>query len=307
MSAAGRRGLSPPRALRVVAGGRATGRGDRPGSRGQVTLVGAGPGDPGLLTLTAVRRLRAADVVYYDALVNHAVLEHARPGARLVDVGKRRGASPVPQAEIEAALAREAQAGRRVVRLKGGDPFVFGRGGEEAVALRRLGIDVEVVPGVSAGIAVPSAAGIPVTHRGLSSSAAFVTAHDLGGGADGIAARRRLGRLARSADTLVVFMAGAHLERLRTTLIDAGLPPTTPAAVIESGTLPAQRAEYGTLDRLEALGAARGGGPVLVVVGATVALAAILAPATPVAAPESAVAAAQVLAAPPSATDRSER
>jgi len=263
------------RRLAVVDGGRA----DRGARRGRVALVGAGPGDPGLLTLTAIRRLRAADVIYYDALVNFAVLEHARPGARLVDVGKRRGAAPVPQAEIEAALAREAQAGRRVVRLKGGDPFVFGRGGEEALALRRLGVDVEVVPGVSAGIAVPSAAGIPITHRGLSSSAAFVTAHDLGEGDEGEAARRRLGRLARSADTLVVFMAGAHLGRLRETLADAGLPASTPAAVIESGTLPTQRASYGTLDRLEALGAARGGGPVLVVVGATVALAAVLGPA----------------------------
>ena len=288
------------RRFSVVAGGSI----DRGARRGRVTLVGAGPGDPGLLTLTAIRRLRAADVVYYDALVNLAVLEHARPGARLVDVGKRRGAAPVPQAEIEAALAREARAGRRVVRLKGGDPFVFGRGGEEAVALRRLGIEVEIVPGVSAGIAVPSAAGIPVTHRGLSSSAAFVAAHDLGDGEEGSAARRRLGRLALSADTLVVFMAGAHLDRLREALVDAGLPPSTPAAVIESGTLPAQRAEYGTLDRLEALGAARRGGPVLVVVGATVALAAVLAPARAEAQGDSA---AQGAAASPAAAEGSDR
>ncbi len=277
MSAPAVRG--PARRLALVKGGRAAERG-RTGERGRgsVALVGAGPGDPGLLTLAAVRRLRAADVVFYDALVNRAVLGHARPGARLVPVGKRRGAAPVPQAEIEAALAREAIAGRRVVRLKGGDSYVFGRGGEEALALRRLGIEVTIVPGVSAGIAVPAAAGIPVTHRGLSSSAAFVTAHELGDGAEGTAARRRLGRLARSADTLVVFMAGAHLVRLRRTLLESGLPPSTPAAVIESGTLPAQNARYGTLDALEALGAGRGTGPVLVVVGATVALAAVLAP-----------------------------
>jgi uroporphyrin-III C-methyltransferase len=244
---------------------------------GRVSLVGAGPGDPDLLTMKAARRIAEADVILHDALVDPGVLAHARPGARLVDVGKRRGRAVMSQAAIEAALVREALAGRRVVRLKGGDPFVFGRGGEEALALRRAGIRAEIVPGVTAGVAVPAAAGIPLTHRGLASSAAFVTAHDLGDGTAGVALRRRIGRLARAAETLVIFMAGAHPGRLRRLLLESGLAPETPAAVVESGTLAAQRARRGILADLETLGGGRGAGPVLVVVGATVALAGTLA------------------------------
>src|SRR5215470_13520723 len=142
-------------------------------SRGMVSLVGAGPGDPGLLTRKAIARLRAADLVLYDALVDDRVLRYARHAQKFF-VGKRAGRHAMTQPAIHALMIRAARKGRRVVRLKGGDPFVFGRGGEEAIALRRAGIEVEVVPGVSAGIAAPSAAGIPVTHRGLSSSAAFV-------------------------------------------------------------------------------------------------------------------------------------
>ena len=138
-----------------------------PLARGVVSLVGAGPGDPGLLTLKAAYRLGEADVVFYDALVSAAILDLCRPGTRLVSVGKRRGAHSVSQADIVAALVREARLGRSVVRLKGGDPFVFGRGGEEALALLDAGIPFEVVPGISAGIAVPAIAGIRVTHRGL--------------------------------------------------------------------------------------------------------------------------------------------
>jgi uroporphyrin-III C-methyltransferase len=243
--------------------------------------VGAGPGDPDLLTVAAVARLAAADVIYYDALIGPGVLAHARPGARLVDVGKRRGAAVMSQEAIEAALIRDVRAGRRVVRLKGGDPFVFGRGGEEALALLRAGIRAEVVPGITAGVAVPAAAGIPLTHRGVSSSAALCTAHDLGDGPAGRELRRRIGRLARAAETLVLFMAGAHLGRLRDVLLAAGLPRTTPAAVVESGTLPWERARRGVLADLAELGAGGAGGPVLVVVGATVALAEALAPALP--------------------------
>jgi uroporphyrin-III C-methyltransferase len=262
-----------PRRLRVVAGGRHAA--PAPGS---VSLVGAGPGDPELLTVAAVARLAAADVVYYDALVGPDVLAHARPGARLVPVGKRRGAAILGQEAIVAALVRDVRAGLVVVRLKGGDPFVFGRGGEEALALLRAGIRAEVVPGVSAGVAVPAAAGIPLTHRGVSSSAAFVTAHDLGDAPSGRALRRAIGRLARAAETLVVFMGGAHLDRLREVLIAAGVPPAMPAAVIESGTLPEERIRRGIVADLPGLGA-EDAGPVLVVVGPTVALAEALAPA----------------------------
>jgi uroporphyrin-III C-methyltransferase len=238
--------------------------------------VGAGPGDPGLLTLRAASRLRAADVVYHDALVGDGVLALCREGARLVSVGKRRGAPSWSQEAIEAALVSEARAGWRVVRLKGGDPLVFGRGGEEALTLMRAGVACEIVPGLTSGTAVPAAAGIPLTHRGLSSSAAFVTAHDLAAGRAGAAARRRIAALARAADTLVLFMGGAHLEILKAVLLGAGLAPDTPVAVVENGTRPEQRVRRGVLSGLAAPGESRGTGPILVVVGRTVALAAAL-------------------------------
>jgi uroporphyrin-III C-methyltransferase len=240
---------------------------------GLVSLVGAGPGDPDLLTRAAVKRLRRADVVYYDALVAPAVLRLCRRQARLVPVGKRRGYATLRQEAIEGRLARDARAGLRVVRLKGGDPFVFGRGGEEALALTRAGIPCEVIPGVSAGVAVPARAGIPLIHRGLASSAAFVTGHDLLDGPDGASVAARLAHLARGADTLVIFMAGAHLDRLADVLLSAGLPGSTPAATIENGTLPHQRVRRGRLEKLADLGTGRGTGPLLVVVGSTAGLA----------------------------------
>jgi uroporphyrin-III C-methyltransferase len=240
---------------------------------GLVSLVGAGPGDPDLLTRAAVKRLRRAEVVYYDALIAPEVLRLCRRRARLVPVGKRRGYATLRQEAIEARLVRDARAGLRVVRLKGGDPFVFGRGGEEALALMRAGVAVEVIPGVSAGIAAPERAGIPLTHRGLASSAAFVTAHDLLDGPDGDRVATRLEHLACGADTLVIFMAGAHLDRLAAVLLAAGLDAATPAATIENGTLPGARVRRGRLDRLATLGAGRGTGPLLVVVGRTAGLA----------------------------------
>ena len=273
-------GLNPRRSRGAVArSDAAAGRpqhGERDFPAGSVCLVGAGPGDPGLLTLRAAARLGAADVVYHDALVGDGVLALCRPGARLVPVGKRRGAPSWSQDAIEAALVSEARAGWRVVRLKGGDPLVFGRGGEEALTLMRAGVSCEIVPGLTSGTAVPAAAGIPLTHRGLSSSAAFVTAHDLESGRAGAAARRRIGALARAADTLVLFMGGAHLGRLRQVLLGAGLAPSTPAAIVENGTRPEQRVRRGVLSGLAALGEGHGAGPLLVVVGRTVALAAAL-------------------------------
>ena len=246
---------------------------------GVVSLVGAGPGDAGFLTLRAAQRLREADVVYHDALVSLDVLALCRKDARLVPVGKRRASVLRPQRDIEAALIRDARRGLAVVRLKGGDPFVFGRGGEEALALLRSGISFEIIPGVSSGIAVPALAGIPLTHRGLSSSAAFVTAHDLGSTNGSERVRERLQHLARGADTLVVFMAGGELARVREALLCAGLPADTPAALVESGTLPEEVFARGTLGELHLLSEARGGGPLLVVVGRTVALSDELRPA----------------------------
>ena len=233
-----------------------------------VSLVGAGPGDPGLLTIKAARRLGEADVVYHDALVSDEILTLCTPGARLVPVGKRRGAVTMPQEAIVDAMAQDAARGLAVVRLKGGDPFVFGRGGEEALALLERGVSFEIVSGVSSGIAVPASAGIPVTHRGVAGSVAFVTAHD----AADPAVRSRLSHLAQGADTIVIFMAGTELPGVARALLEAGLPGSTAAAVIESGTRAEQRVSRGTLDRLGMLGGSPANGPVLAVVGRTVAL-----------------------------------
>lgn len=237
-----------------------------------VSLVGAGPGDPGLLTLRAADRLRTADVILHDALVSTEILALRGPSSRLVSVGKRRGRATLTQDQINARLIDEARAGGRVVRLKGGDPFVFGRGGEEALALLAAGVAFEIVPGVCSGIAVPGLAGIPLTHRGVSASAAFVTAHDLSAGAASRRGRERLRHLAQGADTLVIFMARDELARVRRTLIVAGLSPETPAALIESGSTPQEAISRSDLRRLDALAAGSGRGPALLVVGETVAI-----------------------------------
>jgi uroporphyrin-III C-methyltransferase/precorrin-2 dehydrogenase/sirohydrochlorin ferrochelatase len=202
-------------------------------ARGLVSLVGAGPGDPDLLTLKALRRLRSADVVVYDRLVGDAVLEYASPSAERIDVGKRPGVNGTTQAAIDALLVDLAQHGRRVVRLKGGDPFVFGRGGEEALALARAGVDFEVVPGISSALAAPAAAGIPVTHRGLSASVTIVNGHD--------ADQHDWEALARGSGTLVFLMAVEHLETIVARLLAHGRSSCEPAALIEWATLPRQR------------------------------------------------------------------
>ncbi len=239
-----------------------------------VSLVGAGPGDPELITLKGAKRLAAADVVYYDALVSRELLSLCNPAARLVPVGKRRGVETMSQEEIIACLIRDGRARRRVVRLKGGDPFVFGRGGEEALALLEAGVSFEVVPGVSSGIAVPALAGIPITHRGAASSVAFVTAHDLSSSRDGRSGKRRLAGLARAVDTLVIFMAKAERARVRRTLMAAGLSGETPVALIESGSTPRETVLRSTLRDLDGDSMTPvGGGPALLVIGQTVALA----------------------------------
>ncbi|MBM7115494.1 uroporphyrinogen-III C-methyltransferase [Archangium primigenium] len=234
-------------------------------SQGTVYLVGAGPGDPGLLTLRAARLLAGADTVVYDRLIHPEVLSHARPRARLLFVGKEGGGESVAQEEIHALLIAQARLGRSVVRLKGGDPFVFGRGGEEALALEAAGIPYEVVPGVSSGVAAPAAAGIPVTHRGVSGSVTFATAHRTGPAPD-------WAHLA-GAETLVLFMASGRLESVTHALMAAGRPATQPAAIVEAGTWAHQRVIEATLAdiavraRQEAVGS-----PALLVVGEVVAL-----------------------------------
>jgi uroporphyrin-III C-methyltransferase len=237
---------------------------------GTVYLVGAGPGDPELLTVRAARLLRRADVVVHDALINPAVLGLARPTAERIDVGKRCGGRHTPQDAIHRTLIEAAGRARVVVRLKGGDPFVFGRGGEEALALSKEGIRFEVVPGVTAALGAAAYAGIPLTHRGVSRGVTFVTGHECASpGDEGVDWER----LARSDDTLVVYMGAKSLGIVAERLIAGGRSPFTPAAVIEWGTYARQRTIEAPLrwiaERVEQAGI---GAPALVVVGQVVAL-----------------------------------
>lgn len=211
-------------------------------SRGVVYLVGGGPGDPGLLTLRGLECLRMADVVVHDRLANEQLLTYA-PQAELIDVGKMPDHHPIPQSQINELLVENARAGKTVVRLKGGDPFVFGRGGEEGQALFEAGIRFEVVPGVTSAIAVPAYAGIPVTHRGVACSVAFVTGHCAGSQPLDL----NWQALAQGVDTLVFLMGVKSLPMIVSALVGAGRPPDTPVAVIERGTLPQQRTITGTL------------------------------------------------------------
>jgi uroporphyrin-III C-methyltransferase len=238
------------------------------GKHGKVWMIGAGPGDPELLTLKAARALSEADVVLVDDLVDRRALAHARLGARIVEVGKRGGCKSTPQAFIEKLMVRLARRGAIVARLKGGDPFVFGRGGEELVALRKAGIEVEVVSGITAGIAVPAALGIPVTHRGLARGAIFVTGHAAG------VDEPNWEQLARCGLTLVVYMGVARLASISTRLQEGGLPGNTPAAVIQNGTLPDERSSLSTLAELPSA-AQDFGSPAIVVIGAVARLAGV--------------------------------
>ena len=230
-------------------------------------LIGAGPGDAELMTIKATRALAAADVVLVDDLVNPDVLRFARPEAEIVHVGKRGGRPSTPQAEIVAQMLACLRAGRSVARLKGGDPFVFGRGGEEMLALEQAGITVEIINGITAGIAAPSALGIPVTHRGLAQGVAFVTGH--GAGDDEPDWRA----LAGSRLTLVIYMGVRRLDAIVTQLLDAGMAADTPCAAIESATWPNQRHALATLLSLpQVIKDAGLGSPSIIVVGDVAAL-----------------------------------
>jgi uroporphyrin-III C-methyltransferase len=212
---------------------------------GHVSLVGAGPGDPGLLTRTAIARLRTADVVFYDALLDPRILRYARRAQRFF-VGKRARRHAMPQRTIEALLVRAARRGKHVVRLKGGDPFVFGRGGEEALALQQAGISFEIVPGVTSAVAAPAAAGIPVTHRGVASAFLVVSGHD----EDAFAATMR--QMEPHGATVVVLMGLERSASLAGRLLAHGWAAGTPAAVILDATRPDQHVWLGTLERLAA-------------------------------------------------------
>lgn len=234
---------------------------------GIVYLVGAGPGDPRLITLRGAEVLRRADVVVYDRLASPRLLDLAPARAERVYVGKEPGKAALPQDEIDRLLVTRALEGDAVVRLKGGDPFVFGRGGEEALACARAGVPFEVVPGVTSAVAAPAYAGIPVTHRGLAQSFAVVTASTAHG--DGV----DLSRVATAVDTLVVLMAAGKLERTCRELIDAGRPKDEPAAIVQWAATEDQRSVVGTLADLPTLArAASIGPPATLVVGAVAAL-----------------------------------
>ncbi|MBP2290947.1 uroporphyrinogen-III C-methyltransferase [Azospirillum rugosum] len=204
---------------------------------GSVWLAGAGPGDPGLLTLLAAKALGEADAIVYDALVGEGILELAKPGAALVDVGKRAGRPSPKQEDINARLVELARQGLRVLRLKGGDPFVFGRGGEECIALAEAEVPFRVVPGVTAGIGGLAYAGIPVTHRGFGTTATFVTGHDKAGG---LPADLDWDILARMPGALVFYMALGTMETIAERLVASGKPAMTPVAIVSSASTEAQ-------------------------------------------------------------------
>jgi uroporphyrinogen III methyltransferase/synthase len=237
---------------------------------GKVYLVGAGPGDPGLLTLRAAELLRGAEVLLYDALVSDAVVALVPPACERIFVGKRGGAHSMAQHEIESLTIAKAQAGKNVVRLKGGDPFIFGRGGEEAEALHAAGIAFEVVPGISSASAAPAYAGIPLTHREHAAAFTVLTGHE---DPTKPASTLDWAKLADPQRTLVVLMATATLREIAAQLIAHGLAEDTPVAVVQDGTLPSQRVVAGSLSTIAAAAAdANIAAPAVVIVGAVASL-----------------------------------
>jgi uroporphyrin-III C-methyltransferase len=241
---------------------------------GWVWLVGAGPGDPGLLTLHAANALAQADVVVYDALVDPRVLGHARPGATTIHAGKRGGKPSPKQRDISLKLIELARQGKRVCRLKGGDPFVFGRGGEEAMSLVAAGIPFRIVPGISAGIGGLAYAGIPVTHRDLNHAVTFLTGHDQSGLAP---SSIDWAGVARGSPVIVMYMALKHLEQIAAQLVAGGRSPDEPVAIVVSATTAEQQVLETTLGSAAADLAASGlEPPAIVVVGEVVRLRAAL-------------------------------
>ncbi len=233
---------------------------------GRVVLVGAGPGDPDLITVKGARALAEADVVVYDRLAAPELLQLSPETAERVYVGKEPGGHAMKQHEIDAVLVEQARLGRNVVRLKGGDPFVFGRGGEELLACAEAGIACEVVPGITSAVAAPAAAGIPVTHRGIAQSFAVVTASTAGAAHE--LDVTDLSRIATAVDTLVLLMAAGRLAETCRALIDAGRDPVEPAVLVMWATTPDERTVIGTLTDLPALAAAaRLGPPATLIVG----------------------------------------
>jgi uroporphyrin-III C-methyltransferase len=234
---------------------------------GKVFLIGAGPGDPDLITLKAVKALQTAEVILIDDLVNRALLAHA-PHARVVEVGKRGGCKSTPQHFINRMMIALATQGQTVVRLKGGDPFLFGRGGEEMQAMQQAGISVEIVPGITSGIAAPASIGIPVTHREFTHGVTFVTGHTQNGEKPDWQA------LVAGGTTLVIYMGMKYLSAIVTDLLEAGMASDLPAAAIQQGTTQQQRQVVSTLAALPAAVKQEGlESPAIIVLGEVVRLA----------------------------------
>jgi uroporphyrinogen III methyltransferase/synthase len=238
---------------------------------GRVYLVGAGPGEPELLTVKAQRLLAEADVVVYDSLVSEEILAEARLGAERIFVGKRGGCACRPQSEIDRILVEKAREGKKVARLKGGDPFIFGRGGEEAEVLAAEGIPFEVVPGITAALAAGAYAGIPLTHRAHASSVVFLTGHEDPSKPEPLI---RWEDYARLEATLCIYMGMHNLEAILRRLLEGGLPPSTPAAIVQSATTADHRFLLANAGTVAARAAAEGfGAPAVVIIGAVAACA----------------------------------
>lgn len=238
---------------------------------GAIYLVGAGPGDPDLLTIRAHRLLQSADVIVYDRLVSDGVLDLSRRDADMIYVGKSPGAHAMGQEDINALLVKLGREGKQVIRLKGGDPFLFGRGGEERLAVEAAGLSCHIVPGITAAAGIGAATGIPLTHRGLAQSCSFITGHGEDGETD-----IDWQSLARGKTTIVVYMGLAALPRIATRLAEHGLSPDTPAVVVEKGNTPEQRIVSGTLSNIAVRARADGiAGPALTIIGEVAALARI--------------------------------
>ena len=235
--------------------------------KGWVWLAGAGPGDPGLITALGLHAIQHADVILYDALVNPVLLKLARPGAELVYAGKRAGVKSCKQSDISRTLVALAKKKKRVLRLKGGDPFVFGRGGEEALALTRGGVPFRIVPGVTAGIGGLAYAGIPVTHRDTNHCVTFVTGH----GSDGKLPKLDWPALAKGSETLVLFMARKYASEIAAKLIAGGRQASEPAAIVSDATFEKQNVSVTRLDRLGEMAAASTA-PAIIVIGENVRL-----------------------------------
>lgn len=238
---------------------------------GKVYITGAGPGDPELITLKALNKLKHADVVVYDRLINNDLLSYCKDGCEKIFVGKESGYHPIEQEKIIEILINKSKLGFTVVRLKGGNPFVFGRGSEEAAALKKAGIEFEIIPGLTSGLSAPVYSGIPITQRGLITQCVLITAHECPGKPETQVEWEKLAKLKNT--NLIIYMGASRIERICGELIKHGMKPSMPAAAVENGTLPEQRTITGRLDEIaEEFTKQNFRAPVIIVIGPTVPL-----------------------------------